>query len=227
MVAVDRKLDFEIVSPERLLLSEPVDMAVIPGSEGDFGVLVDHSLMIATLRPGVIEVWQGEQVTERLFVAGGFAEVTGDRCTVLADEAVRVDEIDAATVQAELEKLRGEIDAAETDERPNSRPRERPSIDGGARPTARRAFSLSLLGPGVRSALDSWTYDLRPFRRSARPIGLSAGADCEPEGAPYSGPRPRRPAALGHGRAGAGARGREIRFRRFGPVPGLPDDHRG
>ncbi len=116
MVAVDRKFDFEIVSPERLLLSEPVDMAVIPGSEGDFGVLVDHSLMIATLRPGVIEVWQGEQVTERLFVAGGFAEVTGDRCTVLADEAVRVNEIDAAAVQAELEKLRGEIDAAETDE---------------------------------------------------------------------------------------------------------------
>jgi F-type H+-transporting ATPase subunit epsilon len=116
MVAVDRKFDFEIVSPERLLLSEPVDMAVIPGSEGDFGVLVDHSLMIATLRPGVIEVWQGEQVTERLFVAGGFAEVTGGRCTVLADEAVRVAEIDTAAVQAEIEGLRGAIDSAESDD---------------------------------------------------------------------------------------------------------------
>jgi F-type H+-transporting ATPase subunit epsilon len=116
MVAVDRKFDFEIVSPERLLVSEPVDMAVIPGSEGDFGVLVDHSLMIATLRPGVIEVWQGEQVTERLFVAGGFAEVTGDRCTVLADEAIRVDEIDVAAAQADLESLRAEIDAANNDD---------------------------------------------------------------------------------------------------------------
>jgi F-type H+-transporting ATPase subunit epsilon len=116
MVAVDRKFDFEIVSPERLLLSEPVDMAVIPGSEGDFGVLVDHSLMIATLRPGVIEVWQGEQVTERLFVAGGFAEVTGGRCTVLADEAVRVAEIDTAAVQAEIEILRGAIESAESDD---------------------------------------------------------------------------------------------------------------
>ncbi len=120
MVAVDRKFDFEIVSPERLLASEPVDMAVIPGSEGDFGVLVDHSLMIATLRPGVIEVWQGEQVTERLFVAGGFAEVTGDRCTVLADEAIRVDEIDVASVQADLESLRAEIDAANNDDKKQS-----------------------------------------------------------------------------------------------------------
>ncbi len=115
MVAVDRKFDFEIVSPERLLLSEPVDMAVITGSEGDFGVLVDHMLMIATLRPGIIEVWQGEHVTERLFVAGGFAEVTGDRCTVLADEAVRVDEIDSAATQADLDTLRGVLDAADTD----------------------------------------------------------------------------------------------------------------
>jgi F-type H+-transporting ATPase subunit epsilon len=115
MVAVDRKFDFEIVSPERLLVSEPVDMAVIPGSEGDFGVLVDHALTIATLRPGVIEVWQGEQVTERLFVAGGFAEVTGDRCTVLADEAIRVEDIDSAAAQAELDGLRAAIDAADTD----------------------------------------------------------------------------------------------------------------
>ena len=67
MVAVDRKFEFELVSPERLVLSEPVDMAVIPGSEGDFGVLAGHSLVISTLRPGVIEVWQGEQVTSRLF----------------------------------------------------------------------------------------------------------------------------------------------------------------
>ena len=74
MVAVDRKFEFELVSPERLLLSEPVDMAVIPGSEGDFGVLAGHSLLISTLRSGVIEVWQGETVTNRLFVVGGFAK---------------------------------------------------------------------------------------------------------------------------------------------------------
>ena len=116
MVAVDRKFEFELVSPERLLLSEPVDMAVIPGSEGDFGVLAGHSLLISTLRPGVIEVWQGETVTNRLFVVGGFAEVTDERCTVLADEAVPVDEINAAAAQAEFEQARDAFAASETDE---------------------------------------------------------------------------------------------------------------
>jgi len=115
MVAVDRKFEFELVSPERLLLSEPVDMAVIPGSEGDFGVLAGHSLLISTLRPGVIEVWQGEIVTNRLFVVGGFAEVTDTRCTVLADEAVPVDEINAADAQAAFEAARDALAAGETD----------------------------------------------------------------------------------------------------------------
>src|SRR6185312_7457599 len=116
MVAVDRKFELELVSPERLLLSEPVDMAVIPGSEGDFGVLAGHSLLITTLRPGVIEVWQGETVVSRLFVAGGFAEVTEARCTVLADEAVPVDEINAAEAQVAFERARDALAADETDE---------------------------------------------------------------------------------------------------------------
>jgi len=115
MVAVDRKFEFELVSPERLLLSEPVDMAVIPGSEGDFGVLAGHSLQISTLRPGVIEVWQGETVVNRLFVIGGFAEVTDTRCTVLAHEAVPVDEINAAEAQAAFEQARDALAAGETD----------------------------------------------------------------------------------------------------------------
>ncbi|HLG87718.1 MAG TPA: F0F1 ATP synthase subunit epsilon [Alphaproteobacteria bacterium] len=116
MVAVDRKFELELVSPERLLLSEPVDMAVIPGSEGDFGVLAGHSLMISTLRPGIIEVFQGDDVTHRLFVGGGFAEVTDTRCTVLADEAVPVGEIVSANVQAEIEQLQREIADPESDD---------------------------------------------------------------------------------------------------------------
>ena len=91
-------------------------MAVIPGSEGDFGVLAGHSLLISTLRPGVIEVWQGETVTNRLFVVGGFAEVTDDRCTVLADEAIPVDEISAAAAQAAFEQARGAMAASDSDE---------------------------------------------------------------------------------------------------------------
>lgn len=102
----DEKVEFELVSPERLLASEAVDMVVVPGAEGDFGVLPRHSLLISGVRQGVIQVWNGNAVTDRIFVAGGFCEVTGERCTVLAEEAVRVDDIDRSALEAELKNLR-------------------------------------------------------------------------------------------------------------------------
>src|SRR5258708_39943033 len=82
------KVQCELVSPEKLLLSEAVAMVVVPGSEGNFGVLPGHSLLISTVRPGIIDVYSDEptQISERIFVSGGFAEVTPERCTVLADE---------------------------------------------------------------------------------------------------------------------------------------------
>jgi F-type H+-transporting ATPase subunit epsilon len=101
------RLLFELVSPERLLLSEEVDMVVVPGAEGNFGVLKGHSLLISTLRPGVIDVYEGQVVTDRIFVAGGFAEVTPEGCTVLADEAVAVSDLDPGAVEAELRDLEG------------------------------------------------------------------------------------------------------------------------
>jgi F-type H+-transporting ATPase subunit epsilon len=106
------KVQFELVSPERLLLSEAVEMVVVPGAEGDFGVLKDHAPMISAVRPGVIEVHDEGTVKDRIFVAGGFAEVTGERCTVLAEEAVRVSEIDRGAAEAELRRLQGELAAA-------------------------------------------------------------------------------------------------------------------
>ena len=65
------KVQFELVSPEKLLLSEAVDMVVVPGSEGNFGVLAGHSLLISTVRPGVIDVYEGNQISESIFVSGG------------------------------------------------------------------------------------------------------------------------------------------------------------
>ena len=100
------KVRFELVSPQKLVLSRQVDMVVVPGAEGDFGVLPRHSLLISTVRPGVIEVYEGGAVKERIFVAGGFAEVTPERCTVLADEALPVDKIEPASVEAQLKDLR-------------------------------------------------------------------------------------------------------------------------
>ena len=87
------KVEFELVSPERLLVSEQVDMVVVPGADGDFGVLPRHAPLISTLRPGVIRIFEGRTVKERIFVAGGFAEVTPERCTVLAEEAVPFEQV--------------------------------------------------------------------------------------------------------------------------------------
>ncbi len=97
------KLQFELVSPEKLLLSEVVAMVVVPGGEGNFGVLPGHSLLISTVRPGVIDVYADEQtaITERIFVSGGFAEVTPERCTVLADEALPIASLDRADLEAQ------------------------------------------------------------------------------------------------------------------------------
>ncbi|WP_422364770.1 F0F1 ATP synthase subunit epsilon [Pelagibius sp.] len=109
------KIAFELVSPERLLLSQDVEMVVVPGEEGDFGVLTRHSPMISTLRPGVIQVHEGSTVTDSIFVAGGFAEVTPARCTVLAEEAVAVGDIDRAATEQRLSDARDDLLDAKTD----------------------------------------------------------------------------------------------------------------
>ena len=92
----------EIVSPDRLLLPQPVDMAVIPAAEGEMGVLGGHSPMIVLLRGGTITLHEGGQPTARLFVSGGFAEITPDRCTVLADEAVPVADLSRSDAEQRL-----------------------------------------------------------------------------------------------------------------------------
>ena len=95
-------VNLEIVSPEKLLLSREVDMVVIPAAEGDMGVLEGHAPMMVTLRGGIVSLYSGDQVTESLFVAGGFAEVTPERCTVLAGEAMPVNEIERSEAETRL-----------------------------------------------------------------------------------------------------------------------------
>jgi len=105
------KLQFELVSPEKLLLAEAVAMVVVPGGEGNFGVLPGHTLLISTVRPGVIDVYADEPnaVSERIFVSGGFAEVTPERCTVLADEAVPMASLDRADLEQQQKSLESSI----------------------------------------------------------------------------------------------------------------------
>jgi F-type H+-transporting ATPase subunit epsilon len=112
------KVVFRLVMPERELLATEADMVVVPGGEGDFGVLHGHAPLISTVRPGVLEVFQGAKAEQRFLVAGGFAEVTPERCTVLADEAVPFESVTADQL-AEREKLAQEslTDAATDAER--------------------------------------------------------------------------------------------------------------
>lgn len=107
---------FELVSPERLLFSAEVESVVVPGTEGDFGVLPGHARLISTVRPGVISVFQDGKVTDRIFVEGGFAEVTGTGCTVLAERALPVAEIQRDQAQQAIQDAREDIEDAKDDE---------------------------------------------------------------------------------------------------------------
>jgi F-type H+-transporting ATPase subunit epsilon len=109
------QVQFELVAPERLLVSRPVEMVVVPGVEGDFGVLPGHAPLISEVRPGVIAVFEDGKVEERIFVAGGFAEVTAERCTVLAEQALPIAEIDRSTAESELKDAREDLADAKTD----------------------------------------------------------------------------------------------------------------
>ncbi|MBN35956.1 MAG: F0F1 ATP synthase subunit epsilon [Rhodospirillaceae bacterium] len=120
------KVNFELVSPERLMVSDAFDMVVIPGGDGDFGVLPDHAPLISTIRAGVIAIHEGGNVAHRVFVGGGFAEVLPDRCTVLAEDAVMVADIDRADVEQRLKDAELDLRDAETDE---ARNRARKSVE--------------------------------------------------------------------------------------------------
>lgn len=109
------QFELELVSPESLILSEAVEMVVVPGEEGDFGVLPNHAPVISNIRPGTLAVFEGGAVTQRFFLAGGFAEVTKERCTILAEGAIRVEDINRAALEQELKDLREDVSAASDD----------------------------------------------------------------------------------------------------------------
>ena len=112
----DDKVSFELASPEELVFAAEVDMVVVPGADGDFGVLPGHAPFISTVRPGVISVYQGDRIDERLFVAGGFAEVNERRCTVLAGEAPPVDALDRGEAEARLGAAEDDLKDADNDD---------------------------------------------------------------------------------------------------------------
>jgi len=105
------KISFDLVSPEKLLLSEEAVMVTIPGTEGEMGVMAGHAPVITTLRPGAIRVSGGSSQVDTYFVAGGFAEINASKITVLAEEAIPLLELDAAALELRIAAVTATLEA--------------------------------------------------------------------------------------------------------------------
>jgi F-type H+-transporting ATPase subunit epsilon len=103
---------FDLVSPEKLLFSGEVEQVDVPGAEGDFGVLANHAPFVATLRPGILTV-HGEGEPQKVVVLGGFAEVSAQGLTVLADVAETVEDMDRALIAKQVSELESRIEKTE------------------------------------------------------------------------------------------------------------------
>jgi F-type H+-transporting ATPase subunit epsilon len=107
-------LKFDLVSPERLLLSEEVESVMVPGTEGYFTVLAHHAPLMSTLKPGLVEVKGLSGDTQTFFVRGGFADVTPSGLTLLAEQAIRLEELDGEMLAQEIRNLEEDVaDAGE------------------------------------------------------------------------------------------------------------------
>ncbi len=93
-------------------------MAVIPGAEGDFGVLSGHAPLVANARVGVVEIYRDNmtQVSERVFIAGGVADVTGEQCTLLAEQAINVNDIDKADIDRQITDIEKDLTFIENEQ---------------------------------------------------------------------------------------------------------------
>jgi F-type H+-transporting ATPase subunit epsilon len=104
---------FDLVSPEELLFSGEVEHVVVPGTEGEFGVLAGHAPLVAMLKPGILKILGPNE--QRILVVGGFAEVSPDGLTVLADRAMPVDEVDPAVLAGEIKDAEEDVADAKDD----------------------------------------------------------------------------------------------------------------
>jgi F-type H+-transporting ATPase subunit epsilon len=93
------KIIVDLVTPSKQLLSEEADMVVVPGIEGDMGVLTGHAPLVSLMRPGVVTTYQNDNEDKKFFAAGGFIEVTGKRCTVLAEEMDELSSLNKADAE--------------------------------------------------------------------------------------------------------------------------------
>lgn len=107
---------FELVSPERVLFSGSVEQVVVPGDEGDMTILASHAPVMTTLRAGIVSVSAAKGASKRLYVRGGFADVTASGLTILAEQAVPLEEISTDKLAADIKNAEDDIRDAKSDE---------------------------------------------------------------------------------------------------------------
>ena len=102
-------ISFDLVSPENLIFNDEVGMIIVPGKDGDFGVLPGHSKVMSSLRPGRVMVYgEDKNLLKAFFVSGGFAEVNPEKCIVLAESVDEINELEKAIIEKEIQELEGQ-----------------------------------------------------------------------------------------------------------------------
>ncbi len=114
------KLHFRLVSPERILFTDDIDMVVIPGEKGDFGVLPSHSPLVSLLRSGLVTIHDASKIKERIYVSNGFAHVTETECAVMAEDSIFLEEMDAEMLEKTILQAKKELEEARTEEEKNA-----------------------------------------------------------------------------------------------------------
>ena len=114
---MNNKINFDFVSPEASIVSSEVEMVLIPGIDGDAGILPNHSPFMTTLRQGIIEVTFEEGNVKRYLVEGGFADITQDKMTILAENSLNLSDSDSNTLKDEIDIINEKLVSAEDNEK--------------------------------------------------------------------------------------------------------------
>ena len=114
---MNNKINFDFVSPEASIVSSEVDMVLIPGIDGDAGILPDHSPFMTTLRQGIVEVTFEQGNVKKYLVEGGFADITQDKMTILAETSLNLSDTDSKVLKSELDIINEKLASAQEDEK--------------------------------------------------------------------------------------------------------------
>ena len=104
-------INFDLVSPENLIFNDQVGMIIVPGKDGDLGILPGHSKVISSLRAGRVMIYKEDKnLIKSYFVSGGFVEINPEKCIVLAEDVIEIDALDKSSIEREIQELENKDD---------------------------------------------------------------------------------------------------------------------